>query len=269
MKKLPGVFSSRRKNGTLYYRSSVTYQGKHISLGSFQNAEEAHLAYSQALSLLHSPIPLMPGDHSPKNTVLPFTKWVILTNYKNNGLYIKTPIYLHKKFFHYYLSPQDVLTFDTDDLFYYSSHSIMRRGNHLFVADYGMQVNILSRYGIKNFAVPGRDYVFINGDQRDFRYSNIQVINAYHGVSREKQGNSVYYLAKIHINGDYIIGRYHTPALAATAYNKAADILNEKGIEKNFPRNYIEELSSEDYNRLYSTVMISERILNYADPLRR
>ena len=34
----------------------------------------------------------------------------------------------------YYLSPSHVLKFDPDDLFYYSSHKIMRRGNHYFVA---------------------------------------------------------------------------------------------------------------------------------------
>lgn len=37
----------------------------------------------------------------------------------------------------------------------------MRRGGHLFVADYGMQVNILNRYGIKNYAVKDKDYIFV------------------------------------------------------------------------------------------------------------
>ena len=53
-------------------------------------------------------------------------------------------------FFNYYLSQDDVLIFDVDDLFYYSNHSIMRRGSHLFVAEYGMQTNIASRYGIRS-----------------------------------------------------------------------------------------------------------------------
>ena len=55
----------------------------------------------------------------------------------------------------------------------------MRRGGHLFVADYGMQVNIASRYGIKNFAVENRDYRFVNGNDHDFRYANIEILNTY------------------------------------------------------------------------------------------
>ena len=89
-----------------------------------------------------------------------FWKWVILINFRDNGIYFGTPIYARTKFFYYYLSPTYVLKFDIDDLFYYSSRKIMKRNGHLFVADYGMQVNILNRYGIRNFAVPGKDYIF-------------------------------------------------------------------------------------------------------------
>ena len=42
MKRLPGVFQARKKNGDIYFRSSVTFRGKHISLGSFATQEEAH-----------------------------------------------------------------------------------------------------------------------------------------------------------------------------------------------------------------------------------
>ena len=42
---LPGVYKAARKDGTLYYRCSITYQNKHISLGSFEKEETAHLAY--------------------------------------------------------------------------------------------------------------------------------------------------------------------------------------------------------------------------------
>lgn len=85
---------------------------------------------------------------------------MILINFRDNGIYFGTPIYARSKFFYYYLSPTDVLKFDIDDLFYYSSRKIMKRNGHLFVADYGMQVNILNRYGIRNFAVAGKDYLF-------------------------------------------------------------------------------------------------------------
>ena len=106
----------------------------------------------------------------------------------------------------------------------------MRRGGHLFVADYGMQLNILNRYGIKNFAVPNKDYIFVNGDNTDYRYQNIKIINRYNGVTLETSTNSVQsYVAKIHVNGDYIIGRYKTDTEAAIAYNKAVDTLLSNG----------------------------------------
>ena len=126
MKRLPGVFQARKKNGDIYFRSSVTFRGKHISLGSFATQEEAHRTYTIAANLLKSEIRFLPDDYRPCE--LPFSKWVVLNNFKNNGLYIKTPIYLQANYFEYYLSREDVLLFDADDLFYYSHHSIMRRG---------------------------------------------------------------------------------------------------------------------------------------------
>ena len=89
-------------------------------------------------------------------------------------------------------------------------------------ADFGMQVNILNRYGIKNYAVPGRDYRFENGDTTDFRRENLIILNRYHGVSYEKEKGL--YLSKIHVRGNYVIGRYTTMEEAAIAYNKAVDI---------------------------------------------
>ena len=49
---LSGAFSAKTKDGTIYYRSSLTYKRKHISLGSFPTEEEAHLAYKEGTSLL-------------------------------------------------------------------------------------------------------------------------------------------------------------------------------------------------------------------------
>ena len=50
--KLPGVYETTQKNGTVTYRSSLTYQSKHISLGSYATKEEAHAAYLLARKLL-------------------------------------------------------------------------------------------------------------------------------------------------------------------------------------------------------------------------
>jgi len=251
VKMLPGVFKSVKKDGNISYRSSVTFRSKHISLGSFNSGEKAHNAYLDALNIINNRQVFIPEDYSDGICrALSFDKWVVLVNFKNNGIYIKTPIYLKKKFFYYYLSVQDVLIFDADDLFYYSDHSIMQRGGHLFVTEYGMQVNIASRYGIRNFARPGKD----------FRYENIKILNPYHGVTIEKYKGGVCYATRIHINGNFIVGRYNSIEKAAAAYNKAADILESKGIKKHFERNYIEDLPAKEYMELYNSIKITDKI---------
>lgn len=256
---LPGVYLARKKDRTIYYRASITYKNKHISLGSYSEEEDAHRAYLEAGKIAGDDS-ITVDDYEP-GSVLGFKKWVVIINYRDNDMYVKTPIYLKEKFFYYYFAPEDYLIFDSDDLFYYSTHSIMRRGGHLFVADFGMQVNILSRYGIKNFAVPGRDYHFINGNPTDFRSANLKVINNYHGVQKKETATKVFYETKIHINGDILVGRYRTETEAAIAYNKAADTLRELGLTKNFPKNFIVELSSDDYKNTYMEVKISTKRL--------
>ena len=49
---LKGVFPATKKDGTIYYRTSINYSGKHISLGSFASEEMAHLAYKEASQTL-------------------------------------------------------------------------------------------------------------------------------------------------------------------------------------------------------------------------
>jgi hypothetical protein len=141
----------------------------------------------------------------------------------------------------------------------------MRRGGHLFVSDYGMQVTILNRYGIKSHAVAGRDYRFLNGDPTDFRYSNIEIINRFYGVQAIQEGITSRYRAIIHINGNYLIGIYSSEEKAAIAYNKAVDILHAKGITTNYPINYIEGLSASKYADIYSSLKISDKIISYCN----
>lgn len=258
----PGVFIATKKDGTIYYRSSFTYRNKHISLGSFNSEAMASQAYEEALSLIENSSILI-SHYNKKKHLLNYKKWVSIINFRDTGLYFKTPIYLRKNYFEYYLDLDNPLKFDADDLFYYSTHSIMRRGGHLFVSDYGMQVNILNRYGIKNFAVSGKDYRFVNGDNTDFRYVNIQIINHYNGVTRLDTGGLYSYMAKIHINGDYIIGRYDNEADAAIAYNKAVDILNEKGVSINYQKNYLDNLNSIQYASKYNSIKISKKLRDY------
>lgn len=257
MKNYTGIYKATKKDGTCYYRTSITYRRKHISLGSFDTDSKAHQAYLEAREIIDDPS-LLPDSYMPKT--LSFEKCVILMNFRDNQLYIKNPIYIRKKYFLYYYSPDEIYTFDIDDLFYYAHHKIMKRGNHLFVADYGMQVSILNRYGVRSFAVEGRDYYFANGDNRDFRYANIVCVNPYFGVMQIKERGIFRYLAKIHLNGDYRIGVYDTAVLAAIAYNKAVDTVKAQGITKNFSYNYIDGMSSSDYAALYSDCSISKKL---------
>lgn len=258
----PGVYIAKKKDGTTYYRSSITYKNKHISLGSFPTEDLANQAYQEAFLLINSAISL--DDVAQSLKTLSFEKAVIILNFKDNGLYIGNPIYLRKNYFSYYLSENEELKFDIDDLFYYSSHKILRRQGHLYVNDYGMQVTLLSRYGLKNYSVCNRDYYFANGDNTDLRYSNIVVVNRYNGVfqyTNKKQ--QIRYRVKIHINGNYTIGTYSSEIKAAIAYNKAVDLAKAYGIDKNFSTNYIEDLSPRDYADTYTKLRISSKYTDY------
>lgn len=258
---LPGVYTTKQKNGSISYRSSLTHKSKHISLGSYDNAAAAHTAYLLAKELLGDSSRTL-TEYSPAS-VLPFDKWVCLINLRDNGLYIATPIYIRPQFFYYYFSPDQFFLFDLEDLFYYSSHRICVRGGHYFVADYGMQVNIMTRYGIKNYAVEGRDYRFRNGNNHDYRYENLEIINRYYGVSKIQNGSSVQYQVKIHVKGNLRVGIYPTETEAAIAYNKAIDLLKKAGVTKNYVPNYLENLSPAVYADIYSSLSVAPGILNY------
>jgi len=264
---LPGVYSASKKNGDSYYRASITYKGKHISLGSFSGENEANQAYLLAGEVL-SDTSGWNIQNYPSPCILSFHKWVVLQNIRDHHMYFKNPIYLKKRYFIYHIDINTSLKFDVDDLFYYAHRKILKRGGHLFVSDYGMQVNILSRYGIKNYAVPARDYVFINGDDTDFRYGNIEIINRFYGVSKTYWKKHPVYLAKIHINGDYLIGRYQSETEAAIAYNKAVLVLQDAGLKKKFPQNYIEGVDEITYASNYQRIRISKKLITYAESLK-
>ena len=107
---LPGVYGAKKKNGTSYYRASITYKNKHISLGSYEHEKDAHLAYLEAGKITSkSEIDI---DRYNSKSMLDFKKWVVLINYRDNDMYVKTPIYLKEKFFYYYFAPEDYLIFD-------------------------------------------------------------------------------------------------------------------------------------------------------------
>lgn len=259
-----GVYQTTKKDGTLYFRAGLTYRRKHISLGSSSSKEIAYDMYEEAKRILDDAA-ITRDNYTAFIQTLSFEKAITLLNVRDHGIYIKTPIYLESGFFSYYLKPDFSLKFDNDDLFYYSSHKIMQRGGHLFVSDYGMQYNIAQRYGIKNFAVVGRDYEFVNGDPTDYRYANIRILNKYHGITQTVKNNRTWYVAKLHLSGDVIVGKYTTEVKAAVAYNKAVDYARDCGIKKEYIENYVTELSVREYAELYSRLRLSDSFCDYID----
>ncbi|RKJ21033.1 hypothetical protein D7X48_05720 [bacterium D16-50] len=243
---------------TAYCRASLTYRRKHISLGSFPTEKAAHDAYLEGRRILHDYSCTL-GSYRPASP-LAFAKWVSLLNFRDNGAYFSNPIYLAGRMFYYYLSPSRILKFDQDDLSYYAAHKIMCRGNHYFVADYGSQISISSRYRIRPYAREGKDFRFLNGDSNDFRRENLEILNIYHGVTPEMKNGQYVYTVRIHVRGNYLVGRYVSMTEAAIAYNKAVDILRENGFSKNYSVNYIEGLPSGKYAELYDRLQISARI---------
>ena len=76
---LKGVFPATKIDGTIYYRSSINYSGKHISLGSFSSEDTAHLAYKEASQALSDSVITIDNVYSYKTT-LPYEK--IISGYE-------------------------------------------------------------------------------------------------------------------------------------------------------------------------------------------
>lgn len=253
-----GVYEAKKLDGTIYYRASITCKNKHISLGSFSTEKQANRAYLQAVDIIRNNKYTI--EDYKKRLTIGLDKFVVLINFRDTGIYFKNPIYLRNKYFEYYIDKDTVLKFDREDLFFYGNHKIQTRAGYMFVCDYGSQYSILSRYGIRNFSVKGKDYIFTNGDEYDYRYENIKVINNYMGVHLITQNRKNIYETKIHINGDYIVGRYDNEIDAAIAYNKATDLLMSGGKDKKYIKNYIENINSIEYAKRYNIVKISDKI---------
>ena len=92
MKKYPGATEVKKKNGEVYYRSSITIKSKHVSLGSFDSAKEASRAYQEACEIIRDKKYVL-EDYND-TFALDFLKFVVLMNYRNTGILFKTPIYL-------------------------------------------------------------------------------------------------------------------------------------------------------------------------------
>ena len=78
-----------------------------------------------------------------------------------------------------------------------------------------------------------------------------------------------HYKVRIHIHGNITVGNYTNAIDAAIAYNKAVDLAHQAGISKNFPENYIEELSASSYADIYQQISLSPKYLSYLKGLPR
>lgn len=251
-----GVYPAKRKNGQEYFRASLTHKSKHIALGNFDDAETASRAYEEGNDILSGTD--ISIDRYDNTMALPFDKFVVLINLRDNKIYCPNPIYIHKNYISYYISRGMEMKFSVDDLFYYTTHRIRKRGGHLYVNDYGMQVSLGNRYGIKNYAVEGRDYRFVNGDDTDYRYENLEIINKYYGVSYVEGARKSGYRVKINYKGDLIVGYYDDAIKAAIAYNKAVDVMKRSGCKKEFPVNYIDGMNGKTYAEIYSKIRVED-----------
>ena len=270
-----GAYLWKDKSGKIWYRSKISHKGVSVSLGSFATEEEANAACEEARMLYESDISIdrvvlsdrqrkaHRDENGRRDCFLPGSKVVSIINHRDHHIYIKTPIYIRSSYFSYYLDDGTELKFDMDELFFYSSHRILKRGGCLYVNDLGMQIRLLDRYGIHNFSVAGRDYEFVDKDPCNMMSANILVINPYFGVQKKKAGPTYYYECSIHLNGDYLIGRFNDVVTAATAYNKAVDYARDHGMKKQFPENYIDGLSPRKYAEIYTSVELPDNFKSF------
>ena len=82
---LPGVFEAKKKDGTIYYRSNLTFKNKHISLGSYDSEAAAHQAYRVASSILTDTASI--EDSYYMTYALTFEKIVSLINLDTKVIY--------------------------------------------------------------------------------------------------------------------------------------------------------------------------------------
>lgn len=267
---LGGSFRTKKKDGTEYFRASITHKDKHISLGSFSTEEAAGAAYAVANDILRGEKEFRPEDYDRvipdrsgstinNEEFLQYDKWIMLLNLRKTGMYCKNPIYLYGKYFVYFLDRDTELKFDADELFFYRDHRLMKRGGHFFYSDFGSQCSLMARYGVKSFAVEGRDYIFKNGDRLDFRFGNLVVINKYYGVGEKTVRGIKKYSVKIHVGGNVSVGSYSNDVEAAVAYNKAADSL-EEAFRKRKNRTLETGISTNVENKILGNEVISGTI---------
>lgn len=247
------------------YKVYFVYKCQKIYLATSTSYKEADALLKEAEMIMTLP----PGIPHFAPFKLNVQKIVCLCNLRDHQHYIKNPIYLYPTYFHYYLSATCVLTFDLKDLFYFSTYKIHQRGHYLYTQDSISQKSILSRFGIMNYSVIGKDYRFKNGNPYDFRQQNLEIINPYKGVTKKEKGGCIFYTASICLPKKLIIGHYTSEVEAAIAYNKALDLLARYEHPLTSSRNSIPFLTRTEYEAIYHRLSLSPRLLHLHHPRKR
>lgn len=244
-------------NGKTHYKIYFVYESNKIYLGTYPSMETAEKALVEAEALMKHPQGPPQFELAP---TLNYKKIVSLCNLRDYKKYMKNPIYLYATYFHYYLSKNCILVFDSKDLLYFSTYKIYKRGNYLYTQDSISQQNILARFGIPNHSVINKDYFFKNNNPYDFRSENLIVVNSYKGVTKKIKDNSTIYVAYIYIKTNLIIGHYESEIEAAIAYNKAIDLLRQQGLFRDYTYNVIPYITETEYRAIYDRLTLSPRL---------
>ena len=77
------MYKTKKKNGLTYYRSSITYKNKHISLGSSDSFDAANQKYELATKILRDHSYLL-KDYNENTMSLDYEKWVSLLNFRDS-----------------------------------------------------------------------------------------------------------------------------------------------------------------------------------------
>ena len=248
------IYPTQNSKFRVYY----LYKTKKIYLGLYNNSESASLAYDFVQQIFEGDLTV---DAYTVDIPISFDKFISCINFRDSNFYFKTPIYVYKDCFKYYLKPDLVLTFDLKDLLFFSNTRIHKRRDYLYTYMGDHQENILRRFGFTKSMIYLKDYRFKNGDRYDFRRENIEVINHYYGVKKEKRYNQPTYVARIALqNTSLTIGHYETEIQAAIAYNKAADLVNYRLEDSPYPLNSFPFLTRQEYQDLYDELVISKRL---------
>ena len=249
-------------NDTVNYKTYFTHNKKKLSLGTFKTSDIANTAILEATKIINEKERNLDESYINSFKVLDYKKVVTICNFRDNNKFIKNPIYIYKDYFKYYLSSDLFLVFDTKDLFFFSSYKIYKRGKYIYTQDNISQQNILSRFGIQNHSVSGRDYIFKNGNVYDFRKQNLQVLNSYKGVTQKIKEYETIYITTIFKDKNIVVGHYNSELEAAIAYNKAGDLLINLGLKKDFIKNEINFITKSEYNEIYNNIIVSDVLLD-------